>query len=142
MTQKPNFTEKGIFARTIYGEARGEVKRYGQKALEAIGHVIINRFLEKSWYGKTIDEVCLKPYQFSCWNKEDPNYALLTQPKILDGIFLRCEKIAHMFLCQIDLKRDDFTNSANHYHHKLITPYWSEDKTPTFAIGNHVFYKL
>jgi N-acetylmuramoyl-L-alanine amidase len=142
MQSNPNFTDKSIFARTLYGEARGEIKKYGPKALEAIGHVILNRFLEKSWYGKTIEEVCLKPFQFSCWNCEDPNYPLLTQHKILDGIFLKCERIAHFFIEQIDLKRDDFTKGANHYHHRLIKPDWSKGKVPTFSIGNHVFYKL
>ncbi|MBP9752375.1 MAG: cell wall hydrolase [Proteobacteria bacterium] len=139
---KPHFSEKGIFSRTLYGEARGEVKKHGQKALEAIGHVILNRFLSKSWFGKSIDDVCLKPYQFSCWNREDPNYSLLMQPNILDGIYLRCERIAHLFLTHIDFKREDFTNGSNHYHHKLINPHWAKDQTPVYAIGNHIFYKL
>jgi spore germination cell wall hydrolase CwlJ-like protein len=33
-----------------------------------IGWVIRNRVEGPSWYGKTYEEVCLKKYQFSCWN--------------------------------------------------------------------------
>ena len=142
MNTYPHFSDKGIFARTLYGEARGEVKKYGQKAFEAIGHVILNRFFENKWYGNTIEEICLKPFQFSCWNKKDPNYPLLIQSKILDGLFLQCERIAHLFVEQMNFERNDFTKGANHYHHLLVKPNWSINQKPTIVIGNHVFYKL
>ena len=59
-----------ILARTIYGEARGE-KTAGKKAVAC---VIMNRYKAKKWFsGKTIAETCQKPWQFSCWNKNDPN---------------------------------------------------------------------
>jgi N-acetylmuramoyl-L-alanine amidase len=136
------FSEKEILARTLYGEARGEVYKNGIKSLRAIAHVIINRYKQKTWYGKDIKEICLKPFQFSCWNKKDPNYPLLSQHKIMDGIFLQCEKIAHEFVEQKEFLKEDFTKGSTHYHHHLITPIWSQKTTPIFSIGNHVFYKL
>lgn len=135
-----NFTEEEVLARTLYGEARGELLKYGHKALWAIGHVIINRYKEKTWYGKTVKDICLKPYQFSCWNKNDPNFRVLTQHNIIDDIFALCKKISGMLL--FHLGNEDFTNGANHYHSKLILPPWAKDKRSTYTIGNHIFYKL
>jgi len=63
-----------IMAKTIYGEARGE-SRQGQKAVAC---VIFNRFRSGKWFAaKTLAGVCLKPLQFSCWNKSDPNSQIL-----------------------------------------------------------------
>jgi len=56
-------------ARTLWGEARGE----SEEGQVAVGHVIKNRVEKKTWYGKTIKDVCLKKWQFSCWNENDPN---------------------------------------------------------------------
>ena len=63
-----------IMAKTIYGEARGET-REGQIAVAC---VIFNRFRSGKWFSaKTLAGVCLKPLQFSCWNKSDPNSQIL-----------------------------------------------------------------
>lgn len=134
-------TDHNILARTIYGEARGELRKFGKKSLWAIGHVILNRLAKKT-YGLSIKEVCLKPYQFSCWNKNDPNAPLINQYTILDGIFSYCEQIAHQLIAFTDFKRDDCTNGATHYHHKSIEPYWVKSGVQTLSLGNHVFYKL
>lgn len=32
---------------------------------------------DKSWWGEGYAGVCQKPYQFSCWNKNHPNYRFL-----------------------------------------------------------------
>ena len=56
-------------ARTIWGEARGE----DEQGKIAVGHVIKNRRDKQTWMGKTIKDVCLKKWQFSCWNENDPN---------------------------------------------------------------------
>ena len=63
-----------ILALTIYGEARGE----STEGKIAVGSVILERVDHRDWDGKTIPEVCFKPYQFSCYNEHDPNY-----PKLL-----------------------------------------------------------
>ena len=57
-----------ILARTIYGEARGET----DEGKRAVGLCILNRYKSKKWFSaNTIAEVCQKPLQFSCWNKND-----------------------------------------------------------------------
>ena len=64
-----------ILARTIYGEARGEI----EEGKRAVGLCILNRYKSKKWFSaNTIAEVCQKPLQFSCWNKNDPNCKKIT----------------------------------------------------------------
>ncbi|MBM4288219.1 MAG: cell wall hydrolase [Deltaproteobacteria bacterium] len=50
----------------LFGEARGEPSQ----TLQGIGHAIINRALKPGWWGRSLEEVILKPWQFSCFNKE------------------------------------------------------------------------
>ena len=60
-----------IMAKTIWGEARGE----DYQGQVAVGWVIRNRCEEGGWFGNSIREVCLKPYQFECWNSDNCNKA-------------------------------------------------------------------
>ena len=53
--------EEKIVAITILAEARGE----GEKGMYAVGAVIAQRAFERK---QTPTEVCLKKWQFSCWN--------------------------------------------------------------------------
>lgn len=62
--------------RTAYGEVRGEFR----DGWQAFFNVLINRHLadihednKPDWWGESLHEVCLKPWQFSCWNAGDPN---------------------------------------------------------------------
>ena len=66
-------TDAQILALTIYGEARGE----STEGKIAVGSVILERVDHRDWDGKTIPEVCLKKWQFSCFNENDPNYGKL-----------------------------------------------------------------
>jgi N-acetylmuramoyl-L-alanine amidase len=132
-----NHTE--ILARTLYGEARGEFKRAGIQALEAIAHVVMNRLNQKTWFGKTVMEVCLKPQQFSCWNKCDPNYPLISSPKLNNSIFDVCKFVADEVMLG---KKSDITNGADHYHNRFCRPPWSVKKDPICIIGNHLFFDL
>lgn len=133
--------DKDILARTIYGEARGELSKFGKKSLCAIANVIFNR-LEKGCYGSSVKDVCLKPYQFSCWNKNDPNYGKLNQIKIFDSVFSYCESLAGQFLQEGADVAVDYTDGATHYHHQAVKPYWADHALRTVAIGTHIFYKL
>jgi hypothetical protein len=65
--------DKQIMGLTIYGEARGEI----DEGKIAVGTVILERVDKQGWMGKTIQEVCLKPYQFSCYLPSDPNFPKL-----------------------------------------------------------------
>lgn len=62
-----------VMALTIYGEARGE-HRAGRIA---VGTVILERVDHRPWDGDNIIDVCLWPYQFSCFLPGDPNRDML-----------------------------------------------------------------
>ncbi|MBC8157732.1 MAG: cell wall hydrolase, partial [Alphaproteobacteria bacterium] len=78
--------ELDIMARTVWGEARGE----DEIGKIAVAHVIKNRAKHPKWWGKTIMEVCLKPWQFSCWNKKDPNREKMDAVTTNDPTFKLC----------------------------------------------------
>ena len=130
-----------ILARTIYGEARGEYFKAdgGIAALIAVANVAMNRLHQRSWFGKSLREVCLKPWQFSCWNQNDPNYSLLREPFISDNVFAHCMKVAD----QVALEEwPDLTGGANHYHAVGLLPKWSVGRKPCFQLGRHIFYNI
>lgn len=134
-----NINAQDILARTMYGEARGEFKTVGIQAFEAIGHVVINRLNQQTWFGKTIEEVCLKPNQFSCWNPTDPNHHIISNSSLDNALFQVCQKAAQNILTE---KLMDITRGADHYHTHLCFPFWSKGQKPTCVIGNHLFFNL
>src|SRR5690349_15270839 len=72
--------ETDVLARTLWGEARGE----GETGMQAVASVVLNRVAlaqerGKYWWGNNIIQVCQKPYQFSCWNRSDPNFRQLQE---------------------------------------------------------------
>jgi spore germination cell wall hydrolase CwlJ-like protein len=136
-------SEIQILARTIYGEARGEYKKVsgGIGALIAIANVVINRAQQKTWFGQTVAEVCLKRWQFSCWNANDPNFYEISKDIIADPIFNICLTVADKVL-----KREwpDLTKGGDHYYSTILKkpPYWAQGKTPKCQIGQHLFFDL
>jgi spore germination cell wall hydrolase CwlJ-like protein len=130
-----------ILARTIYGEARGELNNPegGMQSLQAVGWVIKNRakMLQFSPY---IHKVCMQPWQFSCWNLNDPNRKSLLETSFEDKVYRACFLAATRVLFDNTI---DCTKGANHYHSTNIAPpYWAVSKNPTVTIGHHIFYKL
>lgn len=126
-----------ILAKTIYGEARGELNRFGLAPLIAVGNVILNRF--RKHFANSISAVCLAPYQFSCWNQKDPNYEKLKNLDESSSIFKTCLKVAENV---IEGKWPDLTDGCDHYHEKSVKPYWAGQLTPKRIFGNHLFYSL
>jgi spore germination cell wall hydrolase CwlJ-like protein len=59
-----------LMALTMWAEARGE----SREGRIGVGSTILERVDHREWDGKTIREVCLWPYQFSCYLSNDPNY--------------------------------------------------------------------
>jgi N-acetylmuramoyl-L-alanine amidase len=127
-----------IMARTIMGEARGEPEE-GQIA---VAWVILNRAASGKWYGGGGDiySVCRKPYQFSCWNSDDPNRSIIIRARAGDPVFDKCLAVAKMALRG---SVSDPTNNATHYYAKYIAaPAWSRPPAIfTVRIGVHKFYK-
>ena len=122
-----------IFAKTLYGEARGE----GLKGIEAVACVIVNRLKKPCWWGHTIQEVCLKPAQFSCWNKDDPNRQLLNTDLSQEPIFDVCRRVA---VRAIKGLLPDITKGSTHYHTLSVNPKWASALVPNVQIGKHLFY--
>jgi len=132
--------EVDVLARTIFGEARGEPL----EGLEAVACVVLNRVKiaqsrGRYWWGNNIIGVCQKPYQFSCWNKNDPSYKRLTSVTIADKNFQTCQRIAENAVIG---KLWDCTSGATHYHADYVSPFWAKGEKPIMKIGRHMFYKL
>lgn len=121
-----------VLARTIYGEARGEKT----EGMIAVGQVILNRYRSNKWFaGDTIAETCQKPWQFSCWNMNDPN-----RKKLLNATEAVLKPFWNIAERLINGEYEDKTFGATHYHTKKIKPAWAKGKTPCAIIGGHVFY--
>ena len=101
-----------ILARTIYGEARGE----GLIGQQAVANVVLNRMSladQHPHFGDgTATAACQDPWQFSCWNKNDPNSKILYNVKSDDKIFTQCLQIASDALNGL---LADCTNGATYF---------------------------
>lgn len=127
-----------VLARTLWGEARGESLR----GKEAVAAVILNRVARARarggyWWGGDVVSVCLKPWQFSCWNPGDPNRAKLLAVGEDDRAFRACLRVARRALAG---EIEDPTGGATHYHTARVAPAWSRHRTPCAIIGRHRFY--
>jgi hypothetical protein len=126
-----------IMARTIFGEARGEPN----EGREAVGNVIVNRS-RSGRYPNNVASVCLQPFQFSCWNKNDPNRAKIIDltpgsSKVFDECLAAADRVIRGVV-------PDATSGALHYYSKEIKqPSWvasSPKARMTAEIGVHRFY--
>jgi N-acetylmuramoyl-L-alanine amidase len=132
--------QRDVLARTLWGEARGE----GSAGMAAVACVILNRVKTATakggyWWGDDVIAVCQKPFQFSCWNKDDPNFRKLLAVHDGNQRFKQALAIADKAL---DGKLKDQTGGADHYHAAAIIPYWAKDMDASAHIGRHVFYRL
>jgi N-acetylmuramoyl-L-alanine amidase len=133
---------------TAYGEARGE----SILGVAAVCSVIRNRYLRGYRGATTFQQVCLRPYAFSCWNFTDPNAARLHDlaealitgrrwPPLSDRIVLEtCLWLADRL---IDGKIDDLTQAATHYFATSLAtpPAWARPPgRHTITIGGHHFW--
>jgi len=133
-----------LLALAIYGEARGEP--LGGKI--GVASVILNRMKKGGWFGKTLKDVILKPYQFSCFNENDPNrIKLLAISQNWDMFYQKdkalreCYDIARKFLDPNDvLIFKDNVCGATHYKTKNCKASWADKMQLVAVIGNHEFY--
>jgi hypothetical protein len=135
-------TEQDVLARTIYGEARGE----SFEGQVAVGWVIRNRVEadllgdgKPDWWGEGYLGVCLRPYQFSCWLKNDPTYAKVATATLEDPVFSRAYGIGCL------VRADDLpdpTGGATHYFADTIPPpKWVASLEELTKIGHHSFFR-
>lgn len=134
---KSTVDDRLALARTIYGEARGQPK----VGMEAVANVVLNR-VKSGRYPNSVAQVCLQPFQFSCWNKNDPNRAKMENLKPgANHVFDECLEIADDALAGV---LPDHTFGATHYYANYIAePFWVK-KSPmaqrTATIGVHLFF--
>lgn len=136
-------------ARTLWGEARGE----GRQGMEAVADVIRNRqWAALEWLARnpnkkrhplfgdgTLADVCKRPWQFSCWNANDPNLPKLKAVTRADVHFRQALDIADI-LANGNLSA--LTRGATHYHHnKIPKPPWTAGANHCADFGVHIFYK-
>ncbi len=126
--------EVDLLARTAWGEARGE----GATGMEMIMHVVMNRVKRGGWWGATVSDVVKKPYQFSTWNKNDPNYQKMLSVDLNDTQFKTAVQLAQSVYSG---ELTDKTGGATHYHSNAVNPSWADSSKITAVYGNHIFYK-
>ena len=109
-------------AKTIYGEARGE----SIETMLAVGWVIRNR-LQVKRHGKNYRNVVLQPKQFSCWNKNDPNYKII-KGVIKGRLWEVCIGVAIVVMQSVE-KHNPVPNIRHYYDKSLDSnpPYWAEE---------------
>ena len=128
--------------RTIFGEARGE--QADGKA--GVANVVVNRVHfdearirngQKLRFGGTIEGVCKRPLQFSCWNANDPNLPRITAVTTANAKFVECLDIAKR---AVEGTLPDNTKGSRHYHAISVSPSWAVGHTPVVTLGSHRFY--
>lgn len=132
--------DRDILAHTLWGEARGE-SLAGQIAVAWTIRNRVNDGQTKSRWSEGYAGVCLKPWQFSCWNKNDPNYAYLSGAKAIPFRELAQARIAADQV--IDGKVPDPTDGATHYYALAMKKAsgWASKAKETLRLGGHVFFK-
>lgn len=152
-----------LLALTLFGEARGETA-LGKRA---VAWVVRNRLeagaAHKEKKGRahplfgdgTVAGVVLRPWQFSCWNKSDPNLHKLmdivqTDGEVIGAMWAVLRAVATGVLSAVP-EWDDPTFGATHY---CTVNLWNDDvpgawygraeieagrTKETVTIGNHVF---
>lgn len=131
-----------VLARTMWAEARGEPD--AKKSMGAVAHVVINRVEKRSWWGRTISDVCTYPWQFSCWNANDRNRNKLIAVTKSDVLFALANTVVTEILSMTAQARRlaDPTGLATHYYADSIRPpAWIVGATYTGRIGHHLFYR-
>lgn len=111
-------------------EARGE-STLGKLL---VAQTVENRVRDPRW-PETYIGVITQPWQFSSFNKGDPN--ALEFPPELDRAWPDCVAVAAAVL---DTPAP-FT-AANHYHATSVAPNWAQPGKIVAREGRHLFYRL
>ncbi len=123
-----------ILARTAWGEARGG----GKAGMAHVIMVAMNRVRHPTWWGHDVSSVCLAPWQFSCWNVDDPNRTKLLAVTPSDPQFAMALTLAER---AIDGQLPDETGGADSYYAlTLKPPYWTARAQHTTNDNWHSFW--
>lgn len=114
----------------VWREARGESER-GKRL---VAQTIENRVADRRW-PDTYVGVITQPWQFSSFNRNDPNAVLF--PAETDPAWASCVRAAEAVVAA----PEPFT-TANHYHTLQVSPSWKRDDKIVAREGAHIFYEL
>lgn len=126
-------------ALTMWGEARNG----GEEGMRAVGHVIDNRRRSAGRSGFATDTVS-EAWQFSCWNRGDPNReAMLNIHRLSkDSRDYEAWQLAKVLAADILSGRSrDPTDGSLFYHADSVSPRWSRGLVPARRIGSHLFFR-
>ena len=118
-----------VAIKTIYLEARGE----SFEGQVAVGEVIRNRAAIGGWWGNTVKKVCLRDYQFSCWNdlpKSEESLRIVWKDSFNESA--KAWKVS---------RTSNLVNGATHYCRYDCWPAWRSKLKFIKRIGNHLFFK-
>ena len=132
-----DLSDLDAMALTVWAEARGE----GPDGQAAVAWIIRNRAEDpgRDWWGDSIKEVCLRKWQFSCWNEDDPNRTKMLALPATHGELVKIRAICQAVL---DGEIPDPTNGCTHYCRPEVDPAWKRGRTPDFSVGQHDFYLI
>jgi hypothetical protein len=127
-----------LLAATIFAEARSE----GVGGMRCVAHVIQNRVGPR--FGRTMAEVIMKPWQFSAWNRGDPNRKIALNPERYArsagdrAAWAAAQSIAREV---VEGRSVDPTGGALFYHTRAVRPHWASTGVGKRVIGQHIFYR-
>lgn len=106
----------------VWREARGA----STLAQVAVAHSVLNRVARPSWWGKTIDEVVTKKWQYSSLAAPgDPQ--LILWPKLSDASWLACLGVAYDVLYHDE--PNPFPGADSYYDSSIPAPKWATPET-------------
>jgi N-acetylmuramoyl-L-alanine amidase len=130
-------SDRDLLALCLMGESRNQ----GCEGMLAVAWVVMNRVAKPCWWGSNVREVILRPWQFSCFNSNDPNREMMptwleepdAHPPMPD-----CLRLADQVLEGLT---EDPTGGATHYYERHIAePAWVRTMRLTCEIGDHKFF--
>mgnify|MGYP001562874444 CR=1 FL=1 len=111
-----------------------EARNQSALGMLLVAQTVENRVRDPRW-PETYVGVITQPWQFSAFNKNDPN--ALLYPGEADTEWPSCVAVAEAVLAA----PRPFT-TANHYHTTGVTPAWKRDDKVVAREGAHIFYTL
>jgi len=127
--------DRDVLTRTLFGEAGNETDA-GQIA---VIHSVRNRLLRgpARRFGGTPAEVCQKPWQYSCWNENDPMRRRLLALPADGATYQRLAEVVDRAWGM-----PDAIQGADHYYASYIPrPRWAEPPARmTVRHGVHLFF--
>lgn len=129
--------ELTLLCQLVYGEARNQ----SYEGMKAVAAVAINRWKNRC---KSLRDIILEKYQFSCFNASDPNSRIIMNITTKDfSVWDECCRAAISQYMGLEV---DPTGNAIHYLtvylYNHYRPDWDwNELEKTIIIGDHIFFK-